>query len=208
MNFDPIDYMNSADANNVQLMNSVDEAQFKNFTDMVLQDIKMGPRHQNISKNSILQSFRATKFLHNENSMEKISPRSIKPLMTASLNKRNKNLGVITNRTNFGVKYFEKALSPSNKINFRESMNQSEEPGHRLSATTTGGFRNLLGQNFVEQTMASRDFSQINSIEEGLDVNLEKSNIYIQGGHQSVLNQSDDEKYNSTISTKMGAKGS
>lgn len=68
MNFDPIDYMNSADANNVQLMNSVDEAQFKNFTDMVLQDIRHGPRNQqNMSKNnSILQNLRATKFLHTE----------------------------------------------------------------------------------------------------------------------------------------------
>ena len=84
MNFDPIDYMNSADANNVQLMNSVDEAQFKNFTDMVLQDIKLGPRtSQNMSKtNSILQNLRATKFLQTENSNERISPRSNgKPLL-------------------------------------------------------------------------------------------------------------------------------
>ena len=61
-------------------------------------------------------------------------------------------------------------------------MNVSEEP-HRLSSTTTNGmkgFRNLLGQNFVEQSMASKDFS-----DEDLDVNLEKSNIFIQGGSQS-----------------------
>ena len=157
MNFDPIDYMNSADANNVQLMNSVDEAQFKNFTDMVLQDIKHGPRNQqNMSKNnSILQNLRATKFLQTEQSNEKISPRANnKPLLqTASLNKRKSFKPAALNTNRGGARYFDKQpLSPSNKVNFRDSMNVSEEP-HRLSSTTTNGmkgFRNLLGQNFVE----------------------------------------------------------
>ena len=39
MGFDPLDYMNSADAANVPLMDSVDETAFRDFTDQVLGDL-------------------------------------------------------------------------------------------------------------------------------------------------------------------------
>lgn len=39
MSFDPLDYMNSADAANVPLMDSVDETAFRDFTDQVLGDL-------------------------------------------------------------------------------------------------------------------------------------------------------------------------
>jgi hypothetical protein len=119
---------------------------------MVLQDIKHGPRNQqNMSKNnSILQNLRATKFLQTEQSNERISPRgNNKPLLqTASLNKRKNFKPAPLNSNRGGARYLDKQpMSPSNKVNFRDSMNVSEEP-HRLSSTTTNGmkgFRNLLG---------------------------------------------------------------
>lgn len=36
MNFEPVNFMNSADAANIQIMNQVDEAKFKDYTDRVL----------------------------------------------------------------------------------------------------------------------------------------------------------------------------
>jgi len=39
MNFDPVNFMNSADAANIQVMSQVDESKFKDYTDRVLSDL-------------------------------------------------------------------------------------------------------------------------------------------------------------------------
>ena len=41
MNFDPLDYMNSADAANIQLQNAFDESKFKDITNLVMIDMDM-----------------------------------------------------------------------------------------------------------------------------------------------------------------------
>ena len=50
MNFDPLDYMNSADAANIQLQNAFDESKFRDFTNLVLADLEStrrdGKAHQ------------------------------------------------------------------------------------------------------------------------------------------------------------------
>lgn len=40
MEFDPINCMNSSDAANIQIMDKLEEAQFKDFTNSVLKDLK------------------------------------------------------------------------------------------------------------------------------------------------------------------------
>ena len=50
MNFDPLDYMNSADAANIQLQNAFDESKFRDFTNLVMVDMentrREGKAHQ------------------------------------------------------------------------------------------------------------------------------------------------------------------
>lgn len=40
MEFDPVNFMNSADAANIQVMDRAEEEKFKDYTDKVLQDLK------------------------------------------------------------------------------------------------------------------------------------------------------------------------
>ena len=41
MNFDPVNFMNSADAANIQVISQVDESKFKDYTDKVLFDMSV-----------------------------------------------------------------------------------------------------------------------------------------------------------------------
>lgn len=42
LHFDPIDFLNSADAANIQVQDKMEESSFKDFTDQVLADLKRG----------------------------------------------------------------------------------------------------------------------------------------------------------------------
>ena len=101
-------------------MNQVDEAQFKNFTNMVLQDMRSsGPlRLSSNSKQST--AFRMSKF---KGSLDQISPvNKNKTTIRANRNFFDKNKGIMTNR-NFGGKFFEQPLSPGSR-----ELNTANEP--------------------------------------------------------------------------------
>mmetsp|Transcript_42054 Transcript_42054/g.64448 ORF Transcript_42054/g.64448 Transcript_42054/m.64448 type:complete len:87 (-) Transcript_42054:753-1013(-) len=56
MNFDPIDFMNSADAANLQVLDKIDEANFKDFTSHVLKDLSLKRSELRPTKGGLLKS--------------------------------------------------------------------------------------------------------------------------------------------------------
>ena len=165
MNFDPIDYMNSADAANTKIIERMQEQNFKDFTERVFSDMnfKRGPATSPPSKPT-------------GGATSRVSQRA-----TLSTARNNDDLTNVS--LNESLQYHQqRPLLQTVSLKKRSQMNNTQKGGFfspRMVGQHNKGMSLALGKNFVEAKMKKRDHqTQIESSEQAALITPHRSVIF------------------------------